>query len=71
MDIITASDIAYTITLVKNGELVWLQQIENAKIDDQENTNEDKPEGKQNKEKKSNKKVKPRYTLGEGEKAHI
>ena len=25
MDIITASDIAYTITLVKNGELVWLQ----------------------------------------------
>ena len=31
MDIITASDIAYAITLVKNNLHVWTQQYENAK----------------------------------------
>ena len=31
MDIITASDIAYAITLVKNNLHVWTQQHENAK----------------------------------------
>ena len=30
MDIITASDIAYAITLMKNNQHVWTQQFENA-----------------------------------------
>ena len=34
MDIITASDIAYAITLMKNNQHVWTQQFENASNDE-------------------------------------
>ena len=36
MDIITASDIAYMITLIKNSQHVWTQQLENAGKDRKE-----------------------------------
>ena len=36
MDIITASDVAYTITLMENNHHVWTQQFENSTIDNKD-----------------------------------
>jgi hypothetical protein len=61
MDIITASDIACAITLVKNNLHVWTQQYENAKNQNDKDKNNEV----------SNKKVKtlkPLFTAGKGKK---
>ena len=60
MDIITASDIAYAITLVKNNLHVWTQQYENAK--------NEKDKEKNGEVKKKVKTLKPLFTAGKGKK---
>jgi hypothetical protein len=65
MDIITASDIAYAITLVKNNLHVWTQQHENAKNE----SDKDKDKDKDNEvSKKKVKTLKPLFTAGKGKK---
>lgn len=60
LDIIMASDIAYTIALIKNSSHVWQQQVDIANM---EEAADDKKV-----DKSKIKKVKPLYTLGEGKK---
>ena len=60
MDIITASDIAYAITLVKNNLHIWTQQYENAK--------NEKDKEKNGEVKKKVKTLKPLFTAGKGKK---
>ena len=61
MDIITASDIAYAITLVKNNLHVWTQQYENAK-------NENDKDKTKEVSKKKVKTLKPLFMAGKGKK---
>ena len=61
MDIITASDVAYTITLMENNHHVWTQQFENSTID---NKDKEEEEGT----KKKVKTLKPLFTAGKGKK---
>ncbi len=61
MDIITASDIAYAITLVKNNLHVWTQQYENAKNENDKDKNNEV-------NKKKVKTLKPLFTAGKGKK---
>ena len=61
MDIITASDIACAITLVKNNLHVWTQQYENAKNENDKDKNNEV-------NKKKVKTLKPLFTAGKGKK---
>lgn len=58
VDIITASDIAYIISLIKNSQKVWTQSKDNSK-----SLNEDEDVAKKN-----TKTVRPLFTSGEGKK---
>ena len=64
MDIITASDIAYAITLMKNNYHVWTQQYTNAKENEKVN-DKDAEAGPKKKVKAT---LKPLFTAGKGKK---
>ena len=92
LDIITASDVAYAVSLIKNGRLVWIDQLRRSKaqhngdeteainemmiVDDNDQDKEDEDEdedeaeeggGKKTK-KKTSKKLRALFTVGEGKK---